>query len=422
MKASFILGSLMAVTTTSAEVFFKETFDDNWANHWIPSSVKSNLGMFEVSAGNFYADPEVNKGLQTTEDARFYALSAPLNNTFSNKDKDFVLQFSVKHEQNIDCGGGYIKVLPPGIDLEKFDGETEYNMMFGPDICGPNRKVHVILNRNGSNHPIKKPILPPTDQLTHLYTLIIRPDLTYSVLIDNQEEATGELLEDWDLLAPKTLKDPEAMKPDDWVDEATIVDPEDKKPEGYDDIQPLIPDPEAKKPEDWDNEDDGEWEPPMINNPEYTGPWEVNRIPNPEYKGPWIHPEIPNPEFKEDKNIYVYESGNLAFDLWQVKSGTIFDNILVTDDVAYAKEFAEHTFEKYQELEKQAKEDFDEEERRREEEEEAKLAAEADMEEIDEEADSRQESQSLEEVPIETVVPVVKESSKEKVEVIRDEL
>ena len=30
-----------------------------------------------------------------------------------------------------------------------------------------------------------------------------------------------------------------------------------------------IPDPEATKPEDWDDDTDGEWEPPMISNPEY---------------------------------------------------------------------------------------------------------------------------------------------------------
>lgn len=30
-----------------------------------------------------------------------------------------------------------------------------------------------------------------------------------------------------------------------------------------------IPDPDAKKPDDWDDEMDGEWEPPMITNPEY---------------------------------------------------------------------------------------------------------------------------------------------------------
>lgn len=30
-----------------------------------------------------------------------------------------------------------------------------------------------------------------------------------------------------------------------------------------------IPDPDAKKPDDWDDDMDGEWEPPMISNPEF---------------------------------------------------------------------------------------------------------------------------------------------------------
>lgn len=30
-----------------------------------------------------------------------------------------------------------------------------------------------------------------------------------------------------------------------------------------------IPDPDAKKPDDWDEEMDGEWEPPMVTNPDY---------------------------------------------------------------------------------------------------------------------------------------------------------
>lgn len=34
-----------------------------------------------------------------------------------------------------------------------------------------------------------------------------------------------------------------------------------------------IPDPDAKKPEDWDEEMDGEWEPPVIQNPEYKVRW-----------------------------------------------------------------------------------------------------------------------------------------------------
>ena len=62
-------------------------------------------------------------------------------------------------------------------------------------------------------------------------------------------------------------------KPADWEDAKEIPDPMDVKPEGYDDIPAQIPDPEAEQPDDWDEEDDGAWEPPMIDNPDYQGPW-----------------------------------------------------------------------------------------------------------------------------------------------------
>ena len=45
-------------------------------------------------------------GIQTSQDARFYAASASFDK-FSNADKTLVVQFTVKHEQKIDCGGGY---------------------------------------------------------------------------------------------------------------------------------------------------------------------------------------------------------------------------------------------------------------------------------------------------------------------------
>lgn len=85
--------------------------------------------------------------------------------------------------------------------------------MFGPDICGyTTKKVHAILNRNGENHLIKKEVLCETDQLTHLYTFIIRPDATFSILVDNVEKHTGSLYSDWNFLPPKKIKDPEAKK------------------------------------------------------------------------------------------------------------------------------------------------------------------------------------------------------------------
>ncbi|EAZ43662.1 hypothetical protein OsJ_28288 [Oryza sativa Japonica Group] len=46
----------------------------------------------------------------------------------------------------------------------------------------------------------------------------------------------------------------------------------------------------------------------------------------------------------------------------RVKSGTLFDNILITDDPEYAKKFAEETWAKHKDAEKTA---FDEAEKRR---------------------------------------------------------
>jgi calreticulin len=51
-----------------------------------------------------------------------------------------VIQFSVKHEQNIDCGGGYLKVFDCGLNQKDMHGDSPYQIMFGPDICGPGTK------------------------------------------------------------------------------------------------------------------------------------------------------------------------------------------------------------------------------------------------------------------------------------------
>merc|ERR1712020_255963 len=148
--------------------------------------------------------------------------------------------------------------------------------------------------------------------------------------IDNEKAESGSLEEDWDMLPAKKIKDPEAKKPEDWVDNAKMDDPEDSKPE------------------DWDDEMDGEWEPPQIDNPEYKGEWKPKQIDNPDYKGPWVHPEIDNPEYNADdaKTIAKFdEVCKIGFDLWQVKSGTIFDNIIITDDVDEAKKIGDETGE-----------------------------------------------------------------------------
>ncbi|KAJ0079278.1 hypothetical protein Patl1_22390 [Pistacia atlantica] len=373
----------LSVAIASAHVFFEERFDDGWESRWVKSDWKKDenvAGEWNFTAGQWHGDPN-DKGIQTSEDYRFYAISAEFPE-FSNKDKTLVFQFSVKHEQKLDCGGGYMKLLSGDVDQKKFGGDTAYSIMFGPDICGySTKKVHAILNYNDTNHLIKKEVPCETDQLTHVYTFILRPDATYSILIDNVEKQTGSLYSDWDILPPKKIKDPEAKKPEDWDDKEYIPDPEDKKPEGYDDIPKEIPDPDAKKPEDWDDEEDGEWTAPTIANPEYKGEWKPKKIKNPNYKGKWKAPMIDNPEFKDDPDIYVYPKLKyVGIELWQVKSGTMFDNVLVCDDPEYAKQLAEETWGKHKDAEKAA---FEQAEKKKEEEE-SKDSPDSDVEDEDE--------------------------------------
>jgi hypothetical protein len=43
--------------------------------------------------------------------------------------------------------------------------------------------------------------------------------------------------------------------------------------------------PHASKPTEWDDEMDGAWEAPIIQNPSYKGLWQPRLIPNPAYQG-----------------------------------------------------------------------------------------------------------------------------------------
>jgi len=358
----------LVALSVNATVYFQEQFldGDAWKSRWVNSEHKSDYGQFKLTSGNFYGDAEKDKGLQTTQDARFYASSARFE-PFSNEGKTVVFQFTVKHEQKIDCGGGYVKIFPSDLDQAAMHGDSQYYIMFGPDICGySTKKVHVIFNYKGKNHLIKKEIKCKDDELTHLYTLILNPDQTYEVKIDNEKVESGSLEEDWDILPPKKIKDPEAKKPEDWDDSPKIDDADDTKPEDWDKSE-NIPDPDAKKPEDWDEDMDGEWEPPMIPNPEYKGEWKPKQIDNPNYKGVWVHPEIDNPEYTQDAEIYKFDSISvLGLDLWQVKSGTIFDNFLITDDVQEAEDIGKDTWGVTKGPEKKMKDDQDEQKRKEE--------------------------------------------------------
>lgn len=64
-------------------------------------------------------------GIQTYNDAKHYAISAKIPE-FSNRDRTLVVQYSIKLEQDIECGGGYIKLHSGYVNQKKFGGDTPY--------------------------------------------------------------------------------------------------------------------------------------------------------------------------------------------------------------------------------------------------------------------------------------------------------
>uniref|UniRef100_A0A4X1WAQ6 Calreticulin n=1 Tax=Sus scrofa TaxID=9823 RepID=A0A4X1WAQ6_PIG len=293
-------------------------FLHGWKKQWVESKHRPDYGKFQLVAGRFYGDEEKDKGSLRRNKA-FFMPSQP----FSNENETLVVQFSVKYEQGIDCGGRYVKLFPDTLNQE--DMHSEYYIMFGLDICGfGNNKVGVILCYQGKYHENNKTIKCRVN--THLYTLIIHPNATYEVKIDNQQVAAGDLEDDWAFLPPRKIKDPYAQKPRKWMNVCKTGKTE------------FIPDPNAKKPEDWNEAMDGEWEGPLIPNLKYKGQWKPQIIDNPNYQGEWIHPEIDSPKYKPDPTIcHYYNISVLGLDLWQVKSGSIFDNFLLTNDEKFAE-------------------------------------------------------------------------------------
>merc|ERR1712113_1310293 len=221
---------------------------------------------------------------------------------------------------------------------------------------------------------------------SHVYRMVVKPDNTVRVEIDEEKIYEGSMKDDWELLKPKEIADPDDKKPDDWVDDSMMDDPDDKKPADWVEEKRIV-DSEAKKPDDWDDEEDGEWEPPMKDNPDYKGDWYVKRISNPAYKGIWEARKITNPEFEDDDMLYKYDDfGFIGFDLWQVKGGTIFDNVIITDDVKEADAFVQK-WKAASEVEKAKKKEEDD-----------KKAAETKKEDDDDDDDDEDDEKESEEM------------------------
>ncbi|KAF5392514.1 hypothetical protein D9757_002225 [Collybiopsis confluens] len=412
-------------TPTEIKAPFIEQFTEDWSNRWTPSEAtkKTPVGgeTFSYVGEWKVEDPLVQQiegdlGLVAKSKAAHHAISAPFAKPVDFKEKPLVVQYEVKYQKGGNCGGGYLKLLEDGFQTsgKEFSDTTPWVVMFGPDLTCPGTKIHFIFrHRNPITGEVEEKHLksspkPSIEKLAGLYTLIVKPDNTYEVLINGESLSSGSLLEDFDpaVNPPAEIDDSEDKKPEDWVDTQKIADPdatkpedwneeapyeisdeEAEKPEGWLDDEPsVVPDPDAEKPEEWDDEEDGDWIAPTVANPkcleapgcgewkrqvfpmkanpEYKGKWYAPMIDNPEYKGPWAPRKIANPNFFEDLNPVksLSKIGGVGIELWTMTEDILFDNIYVGHSVEDAKSFASETYDIKKKHETPAKVDEDDEE------------------------------------------------------------
>jgi hypothetical protein len=91
---------------------------------------------------------------------------------------------------------------------------------------------------------------------------------------------------------------------------------------------------------------DGDWEPPMITNPDFKGEWAAKQIDNPDYKGVWAPAQLDNPDYFEETDPYskLTPIAAVTFELLANDKGYTFDNLLITDNEQEAEDVAAATW------------------------------------------------------------------------------
>lgn len=426
------LGTPIFTKVTDIKAPFIEQFSDsNWKANWVASEAMKKMnqeGDKEVEEFKFdgewaVEEPNVlpgllgDKGLVMKSKAKHHAISSLFPSTIDPKDKPLVIQYEVKFQDGLECGGAYLKLLSKqskSFDAKEFDDKSPYTIMFGPDRCGMTNKIHFIFrHKNPKTGEYEEKHLtdaPPAtvSKTSTLYTLVVYPDNEFTIYVNQEKVASGNLLKDFtpSVNPPKEIDDKADKKPSDWIDEEKIPDPDAKKPSDWDENAPLdiedldavkpsdwlenesqyINDPDAKKPSSWNDEDDGEWiapkilnpkcqtvsgcgpwKRPMKKNPNYKGKWNLPMIDNPKYKGPWIRKKIPNPNYFEDLHPHNFEPMSaIGFELWTMQANILFDNIFIGHSEQDAAEFAKRTWAVKYSLEQTAQEKEEEQNEERE--------------------------------------------------------
>ncbi len=130
----------------------------------------------------------VPDGLQTITNNADYHLSSNFT-PFSNVGKTLTLQYTLKTTQTITCSQNFLTV---------YSNSTSDFFAFGPYTCTGSSQIILAFSNNGDVYQINKIIDPEYVLNTAVaYKLVVPPNGSYSVYINNAVVASGSLSNDF---------------------------------------------------------------------------------------------------------------------------------------------------------------------------------------------------------------------------------
>ena len=375
-------------------ILYYENFSDpNVLDRWLRTTNFRFTGKWIAQQTYPLQTRRFEKAIVTQSRTASHAISTKFRHPISVPGEPLVIQFEARVQLLFTCASPFMTIFTDA-DFDPLDlsNETFRWIEFGPQNCLNKNQTHLDVFTRASDgshirHSLKRAPWIPVDEIAHLYTLIIRPDGTFEILVDNRSMRNGTFTGDFapPIFDLPTIDDPNDKKPDDWVDDVLILDPNAVKPADWDDDapmmipdpkrlnppkgwlleeQPHIPDPKAKKPDTWNSDTMGEWQPPLISNPKclyapgcgpYTPPkirnlkargkWRAPYVPNPNYKGEWKPRQIPNPNYNGQVDKFeIPPITGIGFSVWSEYRDIAFTNVLIATNESAVKAWNEKDF------------------------------------------------------------------------------
>jgi calnexin len=102
--------SVLFVASSSDTIFY-DSFDENWDGRWIVSQSSDYGGKWKYEKSEGHED----YGLLVSQPAKKYGIAVDLPEEVNPTDNTVVLQYDLRLQKGLECGGAYLKYLLPQV-------------------------------------------------------------------------------------------------------------------------------------------------------------------------------------------------------------------------------------------------------------------------------------------------------------------